>query len=367
MNKSIISNHTVAIDYIKAIGIVFVVIGHYPVSIFNVFIPYAFHMPLFFFLGGILFNDKKKLTATIKKVFTHHFLYIAITFIIIGVITNSLGHLLNLETNDIFNINPIQMFKDAIKSNLHNNRFFLVAWFLFIYGTVAILFKITFNLTHTKKLNQPLILLIIGITCGFIGIDFIASKYESTKLFYLNNISEILVGFMYFAIGFYTRQFIWLTLHPYAVIVFFLINYTLFQNNISHQMIMSWSSYPDGLLMHLFTSLSCIYSVFFFAEALASYGKYSLISYIGQISKTIMSYHLLIFLLIDIVFYKLGLFELKGLSTEKYSLFVSSYSWAIYVSLGIALPTTCKYIFDAILKKTTSIKFMFSKNDHTHL
>lgn len=351
MNKSIILNHTVAIDYIKAIGIVFVVIGHYPVSIFNVFIPYIFHMPLFFFLGGVLFNDNKKLTATIKKVFAHHFLYIAATFLIIGAITNLLGYLLHLETNDIFNINPVRIFKDAIKSNIHNNRFFLVAWFLFIYGTIAILFKIAFNFTHTKKINQSFTLLIIGIICGFIGIDIIAPKYESTKLFYLNNISEILVGFMYFSIGFYTRQFIWSTLHPYAVILFFIINYTLFQNNISHQMIMSWSSYPDGLLMHLFTSLSCIYSVFFFAKVLASYGKYTLISYIGQISKTIMSYHLLVFLLIDIVFYKLGFYELKGLSTEKYSLFVSSYSWAIYVSIGIALPTACKYTVDSILKK----------------
>lgn len=351
MNKPIISNHTLTIDYIKAIGIAFVVIGHYPVSIFNVFIPYVFHMPLFFFLGGVLFNDNKKITATIKKSFAHHFLYIVMTFVIIGMITNLLGYLLNLETNDIFHVNPIRMFKDALKSNLHNNRFFLVAWFLFIYGTVAILFKITFNFTHIKKLNQPLILLIIGITCGFIGIDIIASRYESTKLFYLNNISEILVGFMYFSIGFYTRQFIWSILHPYVVILFFIINYTLFQNNISHQMIMSWSSYPDGLSMHLFTSLSCIYSVFFFAKALASYGKYALISYIGQISKTIMSYHLLVFLLIDIVFYKLGYYELKGLSTEKYSLYVSSYSWAIYITLGITIPTACKYTFDNILKQ----------------
>ena len=49
------------LNYVKAIGIFLVVVGHYrwlPPTLFH---PYIFHMPLFFIVGGILARPAKGL------------------------------------------------------------------------------------------------------------------------------------------------------------------------------------------------------------------------------------------------------------------------------------------------------------------
>ena len=48
-----------AIDIAKGIGILLVVIGHVPPSIYAVRFIYDFHMPLFFFLSGLFLDEKK--------------------------------------------------------------------------------------------------------------------------------------------------------------------------------------------------------------------------------------------------------------------------------------------------------------------
>ena len=50
-----------ALNYAKAIGIITVVIGHFRGVPFNYFQPYMYHMPLFFFLGGVFINEFRSL------------------------------------------------------------------------------------------------------------------------------------------------------------------------------------------------------------------------------------------------------------------------------------------------------------------
>ncbi|MFW5402428.1 acyltransferase family protein, partial [Yersinia sp. 1252 StPb PI] len=73
-----------AINYVKAIGIIAVVAGHYYGTPFNVYTPYVWHMPLFFFLGGMLFNSSKPAKKAIRSVIRNYFLYLIIVFVIIG-------------------------------------------------------------------------------------------------------------------------------------------------------------------------------------------------------------------------------------------------------------------------------------------
>ena len=55
------------IDVAKALGIIMVVWGHSEGIFSNYF--YAFHMPLFFFLSGLLFKSEEKIFKTIRKKF----------------------------------------------------------------------------------------------------------------------------------------------------------------------------------------------------------------------------------------------------------------------------------------------------------
>ncbi|TSC05245.1 acyltransferase, partial [Salmonella enterica subsp. enterica serovar Uganda] len=47
---SISHEHSLTMDYVKAFGMIFVLVGHINNDIFNVYYAYLFHMPLFFFI-----------------------------------------------------------------------------------------------------------------------------------------------------------------------------------------------------------------------------------------------------------------------------------------------------------------------------
>lgn len=74
------------IDILRGIGAILVVIGHLVPSDGNVKVYiYAFHMPLFFFLSGFLFNNKKDfktyLKGNLKSLILPYFLFNIIALI----------------------------------------------------------------------------------------------------------------------------------------------------------------------------------------------------------------------------------------------------------------------------------------------
>lgn len=123
---------SLAIDYIKCIGIILVVYGHFDLFTYGLtFNPYFFHMPLFFFLGGVLLNLKKSSKDFYKNIFFKYFLYIVFTYILLGLVSKFLHYVFNIKDMNIFEDGFISTAYLAINSNFHNNYFFLVAWFLF--------------------------------------------------------------------------------------------------------------------------------------------------------------------------------------------------------------------------------------------
>ena len=58
----------VFIDNAKGIGIILMILGHIPnmPEFFHSWI-YSFHMPLFFFISGYLFNEKKYFCINLKE------------------------------------------------------------------------------------------------------------------------------------------------------------------------------------------------------------------------------------------------------------------------------------------------------------
>ena len=58
-------DRSITLDYAKALGIISVVIGHYNLNPFGIPHPYLFHMPLFFFIGGMLIKTNKGVCSTL--------------------------------------------------------------------------------------------------------------------------------------------------------------------------------------------------------------------------------------------------------------------------------------------------------------
>ena len=60
------NNRLIQFDILKGIGIVCVLLGHTEVNNILAEQIYAFHMPLFFFCGGVFFRDRM-LKETLRK------------------------------------------------------------------------------------------------------------------------------------------------------------------------------------------------------------------------------------------------------------------------------------------------------------
>ena len=64
------NNRDKVLDITKAFGIIFMVLGHMQFSdaVFNKYV-YAFHMPLFFIISGMLFNENKSIRSMLRSRF----------------------------------------------------------------------------------------------------------------------------------------------------------------------------------------------------------------------------------------------------------------------------------------------------------
>ncbi|HIA0230031.1 TPA: hypothetical protein ACWOSY_000326 [Enterobacter cloacae] len=65
--NTLTSEQSLSISYMKAIGIIVVVIGHYTSGFFNVMQPYLYHMPLFFFVGGLTLKNEIVTFKALRK------------------------------------------------------------------------------------------------------------------------------------------------------------------------------------------------------------------------------------------------------------------------------------------------------------
>ena len=74
---------SLAVDYLKAVGIIAVVSGHYDGSFINFLRPYIFHMPLFFFVGGLLFKTGKKGGVFAKNLLVKYIFYIVVSYAVL--------------------------------------------------------------------------------------------------------------------------------------------------------------------------------------------------------------------------------------------------------------------------------------------
>ncbi|MGB2551764.1 acyltransferase family protein [Campylobacter sp. MOP51] len=119
------------IDIAKGIGILLVVIGHLqlPITIRNII--YSFHMPLFFYLGGILYKNKNSIPW--KKIQYLLFLYLIFGCFFISII---------MLQKRYFDINLLYYFIQSNPVSIYNIKWFGVFWFILAYVLVLILQKI---------------------------------------------------------------------------------------------------------------------------------------------------------------------------------------------------------------------------------
>lgn len=361
MNRTetnIVNQHTsLAIDYIKCFGIILVIYGHYEQYTFSILKPYLFHMPLFFFLGGLLFNPNKHYKEFYKNIFYKYFLYIICIYLFLGCTAKFLHHFFGTQNMNVFSEQFWLIPFMAIKTNFHNNSLFVVGWFLFSYMLVLCLafplLKLLVKLENILNGLSKIFILPITFVFGYIGIvtlpEIYHPSYEYNK-FEINLLSQILVGSMFFYVGFIAKKYIWNILNPITGFVLFLILTFLTQTGKIHTVsIMSWSFYGNGFLLTLLSSFIGIYITFLCAEILSKYDDIHIIKIIGKNSKSIMSFHLLAFTIIDLFFDTIGLFKINEHDLTQH--FGVPTALPIYLIFSLIFSLLMGYIFKKINPK----------------
>ncbi|HHJ4330225.1 TPA: acyltransferase family protein [Citrobacter freundii] len=330
------------IDYVKALGIIAVVIGHYYWRPFGAPDPYLFHMPLFFFLGGLVMNTAKSPKKFFADIFKRHIAYIFITYLIIGAIVTLISKFAPIDQGEPFSGGLFGTISNIYHYCFHNNKFFLVAWFLAAYACAyVVMFAVTSILSRYN--HHSVVLLMISLVFGFIGIRYAPDWYHSSGNIAYNYLSQILTGFMFMGIGFSIKEIIFKCINIYGFFFCYLAISFLTLNGIAESITMSWSKYPSGFIITTISCLMCIYMLFCLCYFLSkSFGKTSF-TQIGTSSKTIMSYHLLVMYILDWIFSRMGMVDLHGVGvlSHHYNYTV----WPFYIITPIALLTAANLLY----------------------
>lgn len=354
-------DQSLAVSYAKAIGIILVVIGHYPELVFSLYSPYSFHMPLFFFLGGYLFSARRAGLAFWKDILFKYYVYIIYTYLVIGCVAVVLKMFYPVNVGVPFREGIIDTIYLAVKGNLHTNRLFMVAWFLFAYAFVLILFRAINACLHKfDYAPKTLLLFVLFMAAAWMGIgvlspdfrEFVSAKIPAPQ--YINFMSQVSVGLAFYTLGYLARS---VGLRFDSLLVFLLFTclvYVFRKFGVLTGLIMSWSDYRDGFGMSLFEAVSGIYAVFFVATVFAkALGSVSWFKRIGDDSKIIMSYHLVAFLLIDLFFHKFGFYNMIDAGADHFKF---KGSLAVYVIGGLLIPIAFGCAYDFVCSRLIAFK-----------
>lgn len=333
------SSDSLMLDYVKALGIISVVIGHYPGDPFVFLKPYVYHMPLFFFLGGVLLNTRRSLVSHSANLIRKHLSYIVIVYVLLALIFSILHQLYPIAYTSMWRGNLLDSVLYPIEQSFHGGSYFFVGWFLFAYAIVSLLCFIVVNIV-AKVTTSPALLqttvILIAVLAGYAGMDYVADLYQTSKVFYVNLLAQILVGSSFFLLGYVGKNLIMKHSGVYAFVAAFLLIYLMSQYDVLEPLVIAWSKYNVGFAYQTLTALAGIVAVFSVAKVIAHYEYIPILKRIGQQSKSIMSYHILAFVLLDIVFSWFGLWDLH--KTKALNHYHSEFTWPIYIGLGIAIP-----------------------------
>lgn len=337
------------IDYAKAIGIMAVILGHLPnvpMNTFTFFNPYMYHMPLFFFIGGMLFKPGKPLKVVLFKLFKEYLLYTVVVFSLIGIISVVASNLFLVNLNNPFSGGPIYSVHNAFANNMHNNKLFLVAWFLVAYAIVYLISNVITTIARVFTKDARNAYIAISIISGVLAMCFLPDLYAMTKSQSINLTCQVLVGMMFYASGYSIRNSEFKIINSYGFLLCFSVVVFLVKLGVLSMLVMSWSSYPNGVIVSLIGAYCGIYCVLYFAKLLSYTENNIFIRLMGSSSKSIMSWHLVIFLLLDISISKMGYFNITEYNAKGYKVYNGKNFWLLYVFAGLIVPVAINIILN---------------------
>jgi fucose 4-O-acetylase-like acetyltransferase len=336
-------------NILKAIGIILVVIGHK----YQIFLPiYSFHMALFFFISGFFYKPSHEqnifhfVTSRTKSLlgvyFAYNTFFAMVTYILASQFEIHLGQLPTLEN---FFLEP---FVSGHQYLLHNAGWFVPQLFLvqmvFIFSYIGI----------KKIVKNHFVHLAFFLILGWSGLYLAKNPIAMTSP--LGNIGQFLYvrssyGLCFFYVGYFFKNYcrdvdIFRSEWLFAAIISLAL--------ISHE----WAKirnynvvngfFEGDTFLPLVTGMLGIYLSMFFAKGIARIVKQNDCLYaIGENTFHIMSLHIFIFFLLNVLFaqiFRFDIHQLRGISGVFFAYDVEHY-WPLYVTAGVLIPTLAGMMF----------------------
>jgi acyltransferase len=317
------------IDIAKGIGIIFIIYAHAlgPKDYRHLF--YSFHIPLFFFLSGIVYNPQKyrNILTFIKKsakgLLLPYLIYAFIFFII---------WLIKLKTNNLFSPEIIRQFFSIFYANSNNGLMIFnnILWFLPVLFVTRILFVLIYKFfTKNKILTSILISFsLLGYLISIFGVNIKLPLGIETAIS---------------AVVFYGLGFLWNTSQKAKEIVF-KYKYLLFLpllmlgaylSNIEFQI---YGHQIDMRLNHLNNYFSFYIAAFCGIFAWISFSqilnKNKILEIIGRNTLSLFVWHYFIFTYLDLY--------LKPILNQNIKLFIP----LIYTIISIVIILFANFIYE---------------------
>ena len=288
-------SHYNKINILKALAIMLVVSGHLEFSLIPLFPPYSFQLALFFFISGMLFNDKygfiqytkKRFKSLLVPYFLYALFYLCLTILITPVVKKFWGLPVTLKNellmpfltgHQLDLISPLwfvpQLFISLIAFYFFNklkiqSKYKII--FLFIFALLAI---------QLEPLSKNLYILLCQRTVFSLLFIYLGYLYKKSS----DNFKEKLLSNRNFFIVIILQSLLWLTNKDYTPL-----------DGIGLSYILVWGDF-DNWIVPILTSLSGIWVSLFIIENIYDKVKNcTFLHKIGENTYHIMANHLLIF------------------------------------------------------------------------
>ena len=364
VQKKIGSGRNDSISIAKGIGIILMVIGHTRMGFIHYFI-YYFHMPLFFLISGYFFKEiylynkieffKKRINGTYKPFVKWGFLFL---------IFHNVFYKLNIYSSVYGFENCVSSFysiKEYIFNGLgvlkmsHTEQLIGTYWFLHdLFFSSLISLILCFTLSKFRFFDFEIKIIFLIIICLITSIIFctrniflplgINARLFLVNAFYLSGYiynrfeNRIVYSFRGFLLSFVSLILITVYLKPISMS-------TLNGNNI---------------ILYFLIAFVGIYFVFNLSYRLELFKYKNIIIYIGENTLYILTFHLLSFKLVSLIYVFIENLPIEYISKFPVIYTQDSYMWIIYTFVGVTIPLIFKeflvYIEVLVKQKLSYVK-----------
>lgn len=285
------------VDAMKGFLMILVVIGHYPGEMDHPILTYIywFHMPAFFLLSGLFFHPVSKDQA-IGKSLKKRMLQLMIPYVFFVSLITILRYILAFATGN----DSLDYYLNDFYSIVIGGRFargcYAVIWFITTLVTVYVLFML---MTHYLKRSLQFIVLALCYAVAQWESHYVeqlggAIDRASQMIFVPWNVDVALMAIVYFAIGYYGREFfqhIPPVVYVISLGIMLWAMHAVWKGTLDYHISMKFIRYNHPVL-DLIIPLACIIVIMFTCQVVTKLVRLRALEFIERHSLIIMYAHI---------------------------------------------------------------------------